>query len=306
MPLFMFISGYLASVTSTEEALSWSKIGRTILKKSRTLLLPSLTWGIAIPYLLLEKAETSLPRVINDWLQIWGGGLWFLNTLFVLSLLFLLYKAVVQRLRNQSLWVHLLVLGGGFIVLLLVFHYAPQGIYSEGLKSVTAYFLFYFGGVLVGKHKQLEKLLFDVRFFSIFLLLFCLLLPSFVYDMSSLKNQLMKMVLGSCAIPCMFYIVVHLTWNKYLDSIFQYWGRESLAIYTMHNGPFAFVLGLSGTLPLLSVVDLYSTFWFVLISFIVCFLSIWIKTILSLSPVLNLLLYGKKWRKTSQFINNIQ
>lgn len=112
MPLFMFISGYLASVTSTEEALSWSKIGRTILKKSRTLLLPSLTWGIAIPYLLLEKTETSLPSVINDWLQIWGGGLWFLNTLFVLSLLFLLYKAVVQRLRNQSLWVHLLVLGG--------------------------------------------------------------------------------------------------------------------------------------------------------------------------------------------------
>ena len=73
MPLFMFISGYLASVTSTAETLSWNKIGRTILKKSRTLLLPSLTWGIVIPYFLLEKTGTLPLNIINNYLQIWGG-----------------------------------------------------------------------------------------------------------------------------------------------------------------------------------------------------------------------------------------
>lgn len=296
MPLFMFISGYLASVTSGTEPLGWRKIGLSIRKKCRTLLLPPMIWGIAIPAILFSNTSFSW-SLFSNYLQIWGGGLWFFNTLFILSLLFLLYKGLLQLTGKQGLGLHLLIVGGFCCVLLMANRYMPQGIYSEGIRSVASYSLFYFGGVLVGQFNRLGKLLFDVRVFSLFLILFCCLFPSFVYDMSSWKNQVMKVLLGYCFIPCMFYMVVNIPWNKYVDKMFQYFGRESLAIYVTHNGPFAFLLTLSGTLPVLSSVDLFTASLFISISLLICFLSAEIKKMLSLSPILDFILYGKPWRK---------
>lgn len=50
MPLFMFISGYVAQMTFRIENFGWNEVSSFMIKKFRTLLLPMVTWGIVIPF----------------------------------------------------------------------------------------------------------------------------------------------------------------------------------------------------------------------------------------------------------------
>lgn len=79
MPLFMFISGYLANVTFKIDHLNFSNIVLFIGKKSRTLLLPFLSWGVLIPYFVLQNSNNKLGTYIYDYIYHWGEGLWFLQ-----------------------------------------------------------------------------------------------------------------------------------------------------------------------------------------------------------------------------------
>ena len=146
----------------------------------------------------------------------------------------------------------------------------------------------------VGKYKWLDVFFTNKKIFSALLPLFIVLLSQFTYDMSSIFNQAMKVVLACLAISCMGYIVTHITWNKRIDDVVQCFGRESLSIYVTHNGPFAFMLFLKDVLPLSDANNLYSIFLFLLISLFISWIAVGIKKVLSLSSVLSFLLYGKK------------
>ena len=303
MPLFMFVSGYLAYVTFRLERLSFFNILLYVGKKCRTLLLPFLTWGILIPFFLLRNTDKSLGLYTYDYINIWGGGLWFFATLFVLSILFVIYKCMERLFPRMHMYMDILTLCLLGSILFLIYKYftipGMLGIFAEGLRSVISYFLFYFAGVLVGKYKWLDVFFSDRRIFSVLLFLFVVLFSLFTYDMSSVFNQAMKVVLACLAIPCMVYIVRHIVWNKRIDDIVQCFGRESLSIYVTHNGPFAFMLCLNDVLPLSDVNNLYSIFLFFLISLFISWTAIGIKKILSLSLILSFLLYGKKlyWKE---------
>lgn len=296
MPLFMFVSGYLAYVTFKIEQLNFSSVISYISKKSRTLLLPFLSWGIFIPYFVLHNTNINFYNCIYNFIYSWGGGLWFFATLFALSLLFLLFKKVTILISKQNIFWDILILcilGGIVVTLYELLRFCQYGLFVEGLRSILSYFIFYFSGVLVGKHKWLDVLFSDKRIFSLLSLTFVLLFPFFVYDMSSVFNQIMKVLLAFLAIPCTVYIITHIKWNIYLDEGMQWFGRESLAIYVTHNGPFAFLLGMSDMLPLSDANNLYSIFLFFIISIFISLIAIGMKGLLSLSPVLEFLLYGK-------------
>lgn len=173
-------------------------------------------------------------------------------------------------------------------------------IYSEGVRSVFSYFTFYFSGTIVCKQTKLRNLVLDNDLFFVFsFVMFCLLIPSFVYDMSSIFNQLMKIVLSLFAIPSLSFIVRHVSWNRQVDNMFQYFGRESLSIYVTHNGPFAFLLVLSNYVTLSSVDNILCFLFLLIFSLFICYASIWIKNIVSISPVLELFLYGKSYKRKS-------
>ena len=260
MPLFMFISGYLAYVTFRMERFNFFNV--------------------------------------YDYIYHWGGGLWFFATLFILSVLFVLYKGGERILPKQNMFWDTLILCilGAFVVLIYKCFTFPHvlEIFSEGLRSTISYFIFYFAGVLVGKYKWLDVFFTNKKIFSALLPLFIVLLSQFTYDMSSIFNQAMKVVLACLAISCMGYIVTHITWNKRIDDVVQCFGRESLSIYVTHNGPFAFMLFLKDVLPLSDANNLYSIFLFLLISLFISWIAVGIKKVLSLSSVLSFLLYGKK------------
>lgn len=294
----MFISGYLAYVTFRMERFNFFNVVLYLGKKCRTLLLPFLTWGILIPFFLLRNIDKSFGMYVYDYIYHWGGGLWFFATLFILSVLFVLYKGGERILPKQNMFWDTLILCilGAFVVLIYKCFTFPHvlEIFSEGLRSTISYFIFYFAGVLVGKYKWLDVFFLNKKIFSALLPLFIVLLSQFTYDMSSIFNQAMKVVLACLAISCMGYIVTHITWNKRIDDVVQCFGRESLSIYVTHNGPFAFMLFLKDVLPLSDANNLYSIFLFLLISLFISWIAVGIKKVLSLSSVLSFLLYGKK------------
>lgn len=235
MPLFMFISGYVAQMTFRIERFGWNETISFLIKKLRTLLLPMVTWGVVIPF-------------------------FFLRTM-------LLYK---------------------------------DAIYSEGIRSVFNYFMFYFLGSIVCKQTNLRSLILNnKKFFTFSFVMFFLLIPSFVYDMSSMFNQLMKIVLSLFAIFSLFFIVHHISWNRQVDNMFQYFGRESLSIYVTHNGPFAFLLVITDYITLSSVDNIPCFLFLFIFSLFISYASIWIKNIVSISPILELFLYGKSYKRKS-------
>ena len=65
--------------------------------------------------------------------------------------------------------------------------------------------------------------------------------------------------------------------------------------YVTHNGPFAFLLVIT-----VSSVDNIPCFLFLFIfSLFISYASIWIKNIVSISPILELFLYGKSYKRKS-------
>ena len=155
---------------------------------------------------------------------------------------FFVYRWVDKQINAKSIFVDLVILLFLFILVILLYMLLyKDAIYSEGIRSVFNYFMFYFLGSIVCKQTNLRSLILNnKKFFTFSFVMFFLLIPSFVYDMSSMFNQLMKIVLSLFAIFSLFFIVHHISWNRQVDNMFQYFGRESLSIYVTHNGPFAF------------------------------------------------------------------
>lgn len=268
----------------------------------RTLLLPMVTWGVVIPFFFLRTMiDQSFIDCVLNFVKTWGGGLWFFATLFILSILFFVYRWVDKQINAKSIFVDLVILLFLFILVILLYMLLyKDAIYSEGIRSVFNYFMFYFLGSIVCKQTNLRSLILNnKKFFTFSFVMFFLLIPSFVYDMSSMFNQLMKIVLSLFAIFSLFFIVHHISWNRQVDNMFQYFGRESLSIYVTHNGPFAFLLVITDYITLSSVDNIPCFLFLFIFSLFISYASIWIKNIVSISPILELFLYGKSYKRKS-------
>lgn len=76
MPLFMFISGYVAQITFRIENFGWNEVSSFMIKKFRTLLLPMITWGIVIPFFFLRStAENNLVDYLLSYINV---GRWIM------------------------------------------------------------------------------------------------------------------------------------------------------------------------------------------------------------------------------------
>ena len=75
MPLFMFISGYVAQMTFRIERFGWNETISFLIKKLRTLLLPMVTWGSCYPFLFLKDNDRSkLYRLCIELCENMGRG----------------------------------------------------------------------------------------------------------------------------------------------------------------------------------------------------------------------------------------
>lgn len=73
MPLFMFISGYVAQMAFKMERIDGKSSLDYLRKKFRTLLLPMLMWGVAIPYCFLRNVSDGFLPFCVSFVESWGG-----------------------------------------------------------------------------------------------------------------------------------------------------------------------------------------------------------------------------------------
>lgn len=60
--------------------------------------------GNSDSFFLLRNIDKSFGMYVYDYIYHWGGGLWFFATLFILSVLFVLYKGGERILPKQNMF----------------------------------------------------------------------------------------------------------------------------------------------------------------------------------------------------------
>lgn len=95
MPLFMMISGYFAASSMH------IRLNDFLKKKSVQLLLPCLTWGILISFLIRPALDSSF---IDSLLHSFRGGFWFLKSCFICYLIAFLEDSIPKFFEICSSW----------------------------------------------------------------------------------------------------------------------------------------------------------------------------------------------------------
>ena len=146
MSLFMFISGFCAMWTYKPLVRS-NEILMYVGKKVRTILLPYAVWSF-----LIGPIRGYYTSGVYDIFP-WGGYYWFLPCLFILSVCFLLYNLIRNRITSTSWYVDCLIIFSILVLLAVLFVVYP----NTFTKRSLTYMLPYFFGVIVAKYDGLNQ-----------------------------------------------------------------------------------------------------------------------------------------------------
>ncbi|MFT3703318.1 MAG: acyltransferase family protein [Agriterribacter sp.] len=284
MPLFMFISGYIAGKSTHINSLS--DYGIFLKKRVISLLIPYFVWPLLVHNFFFKKNDT-LDFATQGWKLItqWNS-LWYLWFLFFLLICYSLFYIASRKLNKKNIILIDVIIASSIAALLYVIK--PLGLFISS-SSFLLYFLFLFSGVFAYKYSIISNVLLNQWIFSISLLLFIVLSGRYDYNDNGNLNKLLKIIIAFSAISSLYYIVRKIKWNPTVDKYVQLLGRNTIVIYTTHFAINWFFKGV----PLFSNLGLVSlilvNFVLALIVIIACLL---IFEIVQLSPLLNFLLYG--------------
>ncbi|WP_321519209.1 acyltransferase family protein [uncultured Bacteroides sp.] len=284
MPLFMFISGYVAKKYLKVELAKPKEAFTFINKKIRSLIIPYLTWSLLIPMCFLSYNFKFDLFSRFEYLIFHHTYLWFLTTLFYLSLLFLVYE-IISKILLKFKGGRILCITILYITTMFLYHIFPNVV----IKSIFGYFPFYFLGVIIAQFKRAEDLYCNKIAFGIFTIAFLIIPVHFNYFETEFY-RIIKAIVSFAAIPTIYYLSRFMRWNTIIDNQIQLWGRNSLVIYvTQWNLLHIFTINL----PLYT-----STFSLILVSFILSlfigYACILIGNVIKYSPIIDLLIYGRK------------
>lgn len=284
MPLFFFLSGYVASLSRNKIELG--QVWSFVQKKIRTLVLPFFIWGVVV-YFLFQPAftfEDVANRIIEVILKPDNNAPWFLITLFCIQIFFLLFCLFSNLFVNKKL----AELGGAFLILIMIVggYVVSKHFYYFNLFYNVAFFFGYF-----------YKKIFDGeanRYLFIFLLLlFCQF--SWRFDFSQSPNY-MKLAIGSILSIIVIKIVKEVDNERSLICDKLKWiGRNTLEIYVVQCFGLILItepIDVSTIHPICLFVILLS------ISVVLSIIIISVSKLLSKLPFVALLLFGKNDRVT--------
>lgn len=297
MPLFILISGYLCGMG--KKLSTFSEYAGKVKKRALSYLTPFFFWIIL---------QHPLHPVSNIAETLFGldKGLWFLMTLFLLTLM--VYTAELAAAGAEKRWGS----SGGKLVFWAVYLGLAAVVVLETLAGVTflspgltrLYLPFYLAGYLAGEERErLKALPGGVKDAGGLLALLGLLAMAILLDLQDvttlwlLGRQMLASFLG-CAAVC--WLLMKCGPNRFKQ--FQAWlGGYTLEIYVVHFH-FATVLNRG------QVYEQYSAGWFlfVMVSFLA--MSAITAVIIAVTRrvrLLNFLLYGK-WPADGRFFGKQQ
>lgn len=219
MPLFIFVSGFV----SYKDQLTWESVGKRFLQ----LMLPFFAWAV-VKALIKWDAGIILHIIKHP-----DNGLWFLHTLFFISLIMMACQTIADLFHQKRRWV-VIVVG----VLMLTIMYG-LGFREWGFQSIAYFFIYYVCGFYVRRIRLFEQIPIYVVFIVIFL--FLCLVPFFrVNGMATFFPEECNPMFGTAfriLLAIIGCIGVFALFMKYVDknnNIGNYLGVRTLGIYAIH------------------------------------------------------------------------
>lgn len=285
MPLFFCISGFVSMYSCKLNADStlldyWKNIYKTFL----TILLPCIIWSLVVNPLFFSSSlvEFRTLETAFETTFINNGGYWFLPCLFILRLLFCLWKYVSNRLKQDNVCFDLfaiLILLGGVISLSA----------NDYMRSVSSYFLPFFFGVLICKYESLKDyVLTNNNVYACSFILFCLIAGYFGNSNMGIINKLFRLLSGIFGTIVLFNFFSNFKFSMIITNALSFIGKYTLMIYLLH---FAFIKGI--------ILPYNMGIWLQIISYcvvsiMICLTCIIVAKMLENSPLLSFWMLGKK------------
>lgn len=239
MPLFFFVSGYLAYK-------EFKPLRSDVIAKARMLLLPTLLWGLVYTYCYLSQDVYSFMKNLNKF------GYWFTIVLFEIYGIYytILYLLNVISKGGKSEYKWLVSFIGTAIVLNLFRFPFKSDVMLNNIGNILClhhlfnYFQFFVLGLIARKYRiKFERLLDNGSIMALVILLFIgsFYLNNYVVgelDSCIIAHRFIKTICGYCGI-----LLVYAFFRKYCTSIgeyniieklLKYIGRRTLMIYLLH------------------------------------------------------------------------
>lgn len=278
MPLFFFISGYVAKKLVTKP------VDKTELLKQRLfrLIIPYCVWAVIYLPMKIIMAEHVRFSSEYKWYSFFlgnnpDGQLWFLYVLFIISVFMILFVTS----KNITAFTVLFIIGS--II-------APLIPYSIGFTSITLTFSlyqigFFFLGTLVAVKYDYNKITTNTTFFIISAIV--LIAYSIVLWITKEEVWFLQAIVALCAIYVCLYLSSLIAKTK-AKAPFIYLGKKSMEIYMLH-GPLLVI----GRIILPKII--HNTYVYLLIlSAISIAVSLVMAFIINKIKIARLLLFGSK------------
>lgn len=233
MPVFFFISGFLAYKVLPD----MKTVGKRLWQKGHALLFPYLVFA-GLYCVFAGKDYVKL---------LMGGGAeyWFLWTLFILSVFFILYEQLVGKIRNVYLYVGAWLLP--YALLIVVQHrYGEVGGGIFCINQLVAYYRIYLIGYLCKKYVKLNDLLLENKY----VYAVCGIAFFARWFWAGSVNMLISFagIMGAIIILRNFF-VDHANNDSKVMCLLSYLGQKSLNIYVLQ---YFFLANLSFLTPYVS------------------------------------------------------
>ncbi len=282
MPLFFFISGYIANKTG--KVWDWQAWKTGVYKKILIQLIPTITFGI----LYTISCNTSIIVFISDPAKL---GYWFTISLLVM---FIIYYSINYIFHRYNEYISIIVL---CITTVILYKGTPIISQIQSLKPIFDlfclsnafyYFQFFVFGVLMARFKNgFDKVNNNKYLITAIIILFVVLLYTS-------KFYLLARYLGLIIVFCFFRKYEHsFTSKTQIGQRLQNIGRRTLDIYLLHYF-FLPVLPMVGTFLLSATNITLELTCGIILSLIIIYICLIVSNIIRLSDLLGHYLFGAK------------
>lgn len=242
MPLFFFVSGFLAYSNKVEWNLK--TLGSNLLKKCRVQLIPTLVFLCAFLALMrpnfVEAFEATLRLPTKS-------GYWFTWALLLMFIVYYVFAYLESKLPKKTIIPIILLWGGATAVYATLYmpswftyHKAPFYQYTSLIQVMTYFHFFLFGTIVRRKWDMIERL-FDSKWFYTIIVVIAFLCAVDYLKWHTLRLQWANLP-RTIAMYSLILIVVMFfrhynawfTQKTIVGRALQYIGTRTLDIYLLH------------------------------------------------------------------------
>jgi fucose 4-O-acetylase-like acetyltransferase len=284
MPLFFCISGFVTMYSCRLDLTSkLVDFVNYLWRKFLAIMIPYFVWSLIVsPFFFADSFSTeSFQRAIRISI-VTNESYWFLPCLYILIIYFCIWKFILCKTKtiNVILDIFLIVIIGilGSLIASSV----------DFFRSASSYIIPFFIGVMMSKYERFYNLIVNNKvIYCCAFIIFCLLVGYFGTTVGII-NKVIRLSTGLLAIPILFHFFSSTSFDPLIKKTFSIIGIHTLLIYVLHN---CFI----NNLPIPGDMGIWSQLVvFGIIALLISFTCICISKLIEKSPILSLLLLGKR------------